>query len=184
MTFCAPARTLRIAGGDLGLIRRPVHPSRLNRRLHVRGVNINVPTDSLSEAFATMRKWLDQNGCHPYKFMQKRDGNSVRLFFDFNDNEEGIRFKEAFYGNPLWQGDNMLLRPELKWTIDFYGKSEKIEISTNPTTQVSWCRFMAKQVRTVSDGFNSPGARETLRKIAETWDRLAEHSERMCAAAF
>jgi hypothetical protein len=71
MTFCAPARTLRIAGGDLGLIRRPVHPSRLNRRLHVRGVNINVPTDSLSEAFATMRKWLDQNGCHPTSSCKK-----------------------------------------------------------------------------------------------------------------
>jgi hypothetical protein len=150
----------------------------------VRGVNISVPTDSLSEAFATMRKWLDQNDCHPYNFMQKRDGKSVRLFFDFNDNEEGKRFKEAFYGNRIWQGDNPLLRPELEWTIDFYGNSAKIEISTNPTARVSWCHFMAEQVRTVSDGFNSPSARETLSKIAETWDRLAEHSERMCPAAF
>jgi hypothetical protein len=150
----------------------------------VRGVNISVPTDSLSEAFANMRKWLDQNDCHPYKFIQKRDGNSVRLLFDFHDNEEGIRFKEVFYGNRLWHGDNPLLRPDLEWIIDFYSKSAKIEISTNPTARISWCRFMAEQVRTVSDGFNSPGARETLRKIAETWDRLAEHSERMCAAAF
>ena len=143
----------------------------------MRGVNISVPINSLSEALATMRKWLDQNDCQSYNFTEKGDGKSIRLFFVFHDDEKGKRFQKAFNGDRIWQRDNPLLRPELDWTTDFFGNRTQTEISTNPIQRSSWCRRMAEEIRTVSDGLDSLSAKETLSKVAATWDRLAEQSE-------
>lgn len=144
----------------------------------MRGVNITVPMDSLSEALATMRKWLDQKDCQLYNFKEKRDGNWIRLFLVFHDDEMGEQFQKAFSGNRIWHRDNPLLRPELGWTTDFFGKSTQTEISTNPILPTSWYRRMAEEIRSVSDRIDTLSAKETLSKVAATWDWLAETETR------
>jgi hypothetical protein len=43
--------------------------------------------------------------------------------------------------------------------------------------RVQWLRARAEEVRTVSDGMVDPTARDTMARIAETYERIADQIE-------
>lgn len=49
--------------------------------------------------------------------------------------------------------------------------------------QVGWWRLVAEEIRTEADGFASESARETMRIVAQTWDRMADELEQRLARA-
>jgi hypothetical protein len=44
--------------------------------------------------------------------------------------------------------------------------------------QVCWWRLTAEEVRTEADGFSSLSAKEAMRDVARTWDRMAQDLEK------
>ena len=50
--------------------------------------------------------------------------------------------------------------------------------------RVCWCRLKAEEVRTQAEVFSSADERDTMKTVAETWDRIAEDLERWLAREY
>jgi len=142
---------------------------------------IRVPASNLAAEMAAMRKWLDKRKCEPLAFQCNRYRNIVAVCVEFERNTEAEAFKARFDGPKRRPERDALLPHDSQWMLGFPNGNSGMGRET--MAQACWWRLMAEEVRAEADGFNSPAARQTMRIVAQTWDRLAEDLERRLARA-
>jgi len=142
---------------------------------------IRVPASNLAAEMAAMRKWLDKRKCEPLAFQCNRYRDIVAVCVEFERNTEAEAFKARFDGPKRRPERDALLPHDSRWMLGFPNGNSGMGRET--MAQACWWRLMAEEVRAEADGFNSPAARQTMRIVAQTWDRLAEDLERRLARA-
>ena len=144
-------------------------------------VVVRVPAANLSQELAAMRSWLDQNICTPRKFTSTRADSLVTINIEFTDKTDANRFEEAFDQARMPKDQNILLRPENEWMLELSNENSISLVTKGTMARACWCRLRAEEVRTEADGMCSLSAKDTMRIVAETWERLAEDIEqRLC----
>jgi hypothetical protein len=140
---------------------------------------IRVPAGNLAAEMAAMRQWLDKRKCEPLAFRCNRYRDIVAICVEFDKNAEAEAFKTRFDGPKRQHEHDALLPRDSQWILGFPNGNSGMGRET--MAQAFWWRLMAEEVRAEADGFNSPAARQTMRIVAQTWDRLAEDLERRLA---
>ena len=133
-------------------------------------VLMRVPTGELPEKMAAMREWLNERRSEPSRFTYDRYGSIFAVCVDFSHNGEAEAFKNRVRPQEVTSSSSILVngssiplaRPKPAETME----------------QVSWWRLMAEEVRTDADEMCSTSAKEMMRSVAATYDRLAENLER------
>jgi hypothetical protein len=164
-------------------VRWPALHDKINAPLQggisIRTVLIRVPPTNLAAELAAMRAWLDKQKSEPLSFACKRYGSIVAICVEFDKNGEAEAFKSRFDGAKRRGERDALLLHDTEWTLSV--PTGNTGNGRETMAQACWWRLMAEEVRAEADGFNSSSARQTMRIVAQTWDRLAEDLERRLA---
>jgi hypothetical protein len=160
-------------------LRRIAYTPEETGRVGMRTVLIRVPTGNLAAELAEIRKWLDKRKSEPRTFTYKRYGNIVAVCVEFDKNSEAEAFKSRLDGPNRQRERDALLFHDSQWALGF--PVDNSTAGKETMAQACWWRLMAEEVRAEADGFNLPSARQTMRVVAQAWDRLAEDLERRIA---
>lgn len=144
-------------------------------------VVIRIPRLELSAQMAVMCKWLAKHGCDPSLFTSKRDGNIVSVYVQFKNDSEADTFRARFKDQEqrLESDAVPLLLDEWRWSLNFL--DDLSAKNRGAMERVCWWRLKAEEVRTQAEVFSCADARDTMKTVAETWDRMAEDLERRLA---
>jgi hypothetical protein len=144
----------------------------------VRTIVIRVPKLEFSAQMAAMRKWLAKHRLDPSQFTTKPYENIVSVYVQFENDHEAEAFKARFKaqeGRPESEALPLLLNG-VQWSLRF---DDDISAKRKGAMeQACWWRLKAEEVRTQAEAFSSAEARDTMKTVAETWDRMAEDLER------
>jgi hypothetical protein len=133
----------------------------------------------LSITMAEMRAWLDTHKCEPKNFTHARQGNIVSVCIDFTDASAAEAFQTRFGGQP--PASNPVIIDAAQSSLGCF-RNDRRDIELPETmAQACWYRLMTEEVRAEASDFAPAAARETMEIAAQTWDQLAEHTERRLA---
>lgn len=65
----------------------------------MRVIELWTTRSTFSDLVSTMREWLDRNDCPVAGFETERDGISILIKVQFDDNALAERFRQAFRGS-------------------------------------------------------------------------------------
>jgi hypothetical protein len=110
-----------------------------------------------------MRSWLDAYGCASFRFKYHLHSITVLVKVEFATDADADAFKRRF---------------DLDKT-DFVNSTSRRMGET--MAQVLWWRLMAEETRAKADHFSSDAAKETMARVAMSYDRLADDLEKRLA---
>ena len=144
----------------------------------MRTVVIRVPRVELAAQMAIICKWLAKHGYNPSLFTSKRYENLVTINVQFENDSEADAFKTRFKAEEARSESNAvpLLRNEWQWSLRF---DDDLPTQARGTMEQACCwRLRAEEVRAQAEALSSAEARDTMKRVAETWDQMAEDLER------
>jgi hypothetical protein len=147
----------------------------------MRTVIVKMHAAELAAEMAAMRRWLDENRFEPWKFTVKRYEEIVSIGIEFKQYTEAKMFEARFNTGKVQpeQGALPLLQDEFQWSLCFYDSGYGATRET--MAQACRWRLVAGEIRTKADELNVASARETMRVVAQIWDRMAEDLEQRLA---
>jgi hypothetical protein len=147
---------------------------------NMRTATITLPGADFAEEMIEMRTWLDQHFFEAARFTYKRDGETVVISVDFQEDDHAKAFQSRFTGDQCEV--DFSPRRAYEPLIRVAGNRLGARVHTPATmAQACWWRLLAEEIRTEADSFGSETAKETMEIAARGWEQLAEELEHRLA---